>query len=70
MIGNVPAQDTAKSVIASVKRLMELRHFWKTSKRMAEMNVPAWPMPIHHTKLTMAKPHATGMLTPQMPTPR
>ena len=65
----MPAQATAKRVIASVKRLMELRHFWKTSRRIAEMNVPAWPMPIHQTKLMMANPHATGTLMPQMPTP-
>jgi hypothetical protein len=26
-------------------------------------------MPIHQTKLPIAKPHATGMLTPQMPMP-
>ena len=26
-------------------------------------------MPIHQTKLTMAKPQPTGMFTPQMPTP-
>ena len=38
--------------------------------RIAEINVPAWPMPIHQTKLTMAKPQATGMFTPQMPMPR
>ena len=31
--------------------------------------MPAWPMPIHHTKSVMAKPQATGMLMPQMPTP-
>ena len=31
--------------------------------------MPAWPMPIHQTKLTMANPQATGMLMPQMPTP-
>ena len=36
---------------------------------MAEIRVPAWPMPIHQTKFTIAKPHATGMLIPQMPTP-
>jgi len=36
---------------------------------MAEMSVPAWPIPTHQTKLTMAKPHPTGMLMPQMPTP-
>ena len=33
------------------------------------MNVPAWPMPIHQTKFTIANPHATGILTPQTPTP-
>ena len=34
------------------------------------MKVPAWPIPIHQTKFTIANPHATGMLTPQMPMPR
>ncbi len=33
------------------------------------MNVPAWPIPIHQTKFVIAKPHATGILMPQMPTP-
>ena len=37
---------------------------------MAEIKVPAWPMPIHQTKLTIANPHTTGMSIPQMPTPR
>jgi hypothetical protein len=36
---------------------------------MAEISVPAWPMPIHQTKLTMANPQPMGMLIPQMPTP-
>ena len=27
------------------------------------------PMPIHHTKFTMAQPHATGWFNPQTPTP-
>ncbi len=36
---------------------------------MAEMSVPACPIPIHQTKLTMAKPQPMGMLMPQMPTP-
>ena len=62
-------RTTAKSVMASAKRLMELRHFWRKKKRMAEISVPAWPMPIHQTKLTMSKPQPTGMLMPQMPTP-
>ena len=69
MSGNMPAQHTAKMVIASAKRLMELRHVCLNSSRIAEISVPAWPIPIHHTKLMMANPHAPGMVTPQMPTP-
>src|SRR5262249_6968134 len=34
-----------------------------------EISVPAWPMPIHQTKLMIANPQPTGQLTPQMPTP-
>ncbi len=67
--GNMPAQTTAKIVMASAKRLMELRQLCLNSSRIAEISVPAWPMPIHHTKLMMAKPHATGCVTAQMPTP-
>ena len=29
------------------------------------MSVPAWPMPIHQTKLTMSMPQPTGMFTPK-----
>src|ERR1019366_2110499 len=65
----MPAQTTAKMVMASAKRLMELRQPCLNSSRMAEISVPAWPMPIHQTKLIMAKPHATGCVTPQMPMP-
>ena len=36
---------------------------------MAEIRVPAWPIPTHQTKLTIANPHITGRLIPQMPTP-
>ncbi len=60
---------TAKIVMASAMRLIDVRHFWCISSRIAEISVPAWPMPIHHTKLVMAKPQATGMSMPQMPTP-
>ena len=67
--GNIPAHITAKSVIASAKRLMDVRHFWCSRRRIAEMSVPAWPIPIHQTKLTMAKPQAVGMRMPQIPTP-
>src|SRR5580658_1004466 len=69
MSGNMPAHTTAKIVIASAKRLMELRQPCLKSSRMAEISVPAWPMPIHHTKLMMAKPQATGCVMAQMPVP-
>src|ERR1700744_1659189 len=41
--GNRPAQHTAKIVIASAKRLIELRHVCLNSSRMAEISVPARP---------------------------
>ena len=55
--------------MASAKRLIELRHDCRSRRRMAEIRVPAWPIPIHQTKLTMAKPQPMGIVTPQMPTP-
>src|SRR5579884_237454 len=68
-IGNMPAHMTAKSVMASAARLIDVRQLCLSSSKMAEIRVPAWPIPIHHTKLTMAKPHADGIVMPQMPTP-
>src|SRR6266550_5539137 len=55
--------------MASANRLIDWRHFCRRSNKMAEMSVPAWPMPIHQTKLTIANPHPTGILIPQTPTP-
>ncbi len=65
----MPAHITAKIVMASAKRLIELRHCCLNKSRIAEISVPAWPMPIHHTKLMIANPHATGSEIAQMPTP-
>ena len=65
----MPAQATANSVMASANRLMEFRQRWLSSSRIAEISVPAWPIPIHHTKFVIANPQATGMLMPQTPTP-
>ena len=56
----MPAQTTAKSVIASAERLIDVRHFWRVRKRMAEMSVPAWPIPIQNTKLVMSQAQPTG----------
>src|SRR5579864_4744753 len=65
----MPAQATAPRVIASAMRLIEVRQSCRSSSRIAEIRVPACPMPIHQTKLMIAKPQAFGMLMPQMPTP-
>jgi hypothetical protein len=43
------AMSTANTVIASAKRLSELRQPWLIRSSSAEMSVPAWPMPIHQT---------------------
>src|SRR6185295_12219559 len=69
MIGKMPAEATANSVIASANRLIDVRHVCFNSRRIAEMSVPAWPMPIHHTKLVMSKAQPTGTLLPQIPMP-
>src|SRR5262245_40199828 len=69
MPGYTPAQMTAKIVIASEKRLIEVRHFCRNRNRMALMSVPAWPIPIQKTKLVMSNAHATGTLLPHTPTP-
>src|SRR5438045_1804385 len=50
--GNMPAQATANNVMASAKRLIEFRHDCRSKRKMAEISVPAWPIPIHQTKLT------------------
>src|SRR5580765_1543039 len=65
----MPAQATAKRVMASAKRLIEVRHCWFNRNKIAEISVPAWPIPIHQTKLTIAKPQPIGTLIPQIPTP-
>ena len=67
--GNIPAQATANSVLASANRLIEVRQSCLSNSKNAEIKVPAWPMPTHQTKLTLAKPHITGLRMPQIPTP-
>ena len=60
---------TAKMVIASAERLIEVRHFCRKRKRMAEMSVPACPIPTQNTKFVMSHAQPTGTLSPQMPIP-
>src|SRR5437773_3948910 len=67
--GKIAAQMTAKSVIASAERLIDVRHFCRSKNKMAEMRVPACPIPIQKTKFVMSQAQPTGMLFPQVPTP-
>ena len=60
---------TAKMVIASAERLIEVRHVWRKRKRIAEISVPACPIPTQNTKLVMSQAQPTGWLRPQMPMP-
>jgi hypothetical protein len=60
---------TAKIVIASAERLIDVRHFCRNRSRMAEISVPAWPMPIQNTKLVMSNAQPTALLRPQTPMP-
>src|SRR5215210_3858882 len=60
MPGKIPAQTTANSVIASAARLIEVRHFCRVRKRIAEIRVPAWPMPIQKTKLVISHAQPFG----------
>ena len=36
---------------------------------MAEIKVPAWPIPIQNTKFVMSQPQKTGLLFPHTPIP-
>ena len=36
---------------------------------MAEIRVPAWPIPIQNTKFTIGQPHMMRLVFPQTPTP-
>src|SRR5262245_64627641 len=67
MSGKSAAHITAKIVIASADRLIDIRHFWRNRSRMAEMSVPAWPMPIQKTKLVMSNAQPTLLFRPHVP---
>src|SRR5262245_33189779 len=63
------AHNTAKIVIASADRLIDVRQRCRKSNKIAEISVPAWPMPIQNTKLVMSNAHPTVLLSPHVPTP-
>ncbi len=59
----------AITVIASADREMAVRHRERTRKRMAEISVPEWAIPIQKTKLPMYTPQPTGKEMPATPMP-
>src|ERR1051325_10132491 len=63
--GKIAAHMTAKIVIASAERLIDVRHFCRNNIKMAEISVPAWPMPIQNTKLVMSKAQPTVRFSPR-----
>src|ERR1044071_4365841 len=69
MPGNSSAHMTAKIVMASAERLIDVRHFWRNRNKIAEIKVPAWPIPIQKTKFVMSNAQPTGTFRPQMPMP-
>jgi hypothetical protein len=69
MSGKSPAQMTAKMVMASAERLIAVRQRCRKRCRIAEMSVPACPIPIHQTKLVISQPQATGLFKPHTPMP-
>lgn len=52
-------------VIASAARFTPVLHFCLNNKRMAEIKVPAWPIPIHQTKLVISQAQPTVLLAPK-----
>ena len=58
----MPAHITANSVIASAERLIDVRHFCRNRNKIAEISVPAWPIPIQNTKFVMSHAQPTGLL--------
>jgi len=57
------------SVIVSVIREIDVRQRCSSRYKIAEMNVPAWPIPTQKTKFVMSKAHPTLLLRPHTPIP-
>ena len=53
MMGNRPPIASAKAVMASAQRVTGRRQSAPVTRRIAEISVPAWLIPIQKTKLVM-----------------
>src|SRR5207244_7585449 len=69
MIGNIAPIISAKAVITSAQRVTGRRQPAFTRRRIAEISVPAWLMPIQKTKFVMSNAQKTGELSPRTPMP-
>ena len=69
-IGNIAPIISANAVMASAQRVTGRRQPAFTSRRIAEISVPAWLMPIQNTKFVMSNAQKTGQLSPQTPMPQ
>ncbi len=58
-MGNRTPTDSATTVMNSAIRVMGVRHPALLTRRIAEMSVPAWLIPMKKTKLVMYRPHMT-----------
>jgi hypothetical protein len=54
--GNRPPTRSATTVMNSAILVMGVRHPALLTRRIAEMRVPAWLMPMKNTKLVMYRP--------------
>src|SRR5215831_10355255 len=53
MMGNIAPIISEKTVMTSAQRVTGRRHVALTSRRIAEISVPAWLIPIQNTKFVM-----------------
>ena len=60
---------SANTVITSAQRVTGRRHRAFTRRRIAEMSVPAWLMPIQKTKFVSWNAQNTGQFEPTTPMP-
>src|SRR6476646_10400354 len=69
-IGNIAPIINANAVITSAQRVTGRRQPAFTRRRIAEISVPAWLMPIQNTKFVMSNAQKMGHLSPQTPIPQ
>ena len=67
--GMIAPIESAKTVMASAQRVTGRRQVALASRKIAEISVPAWLMPIQNTKFVMSNAQKTGEFSPHTPMP-